>query len=181
MKLSKALEILQNFEDSVQGLPGNFLSTTFCPEDPINVWLKIWYKKLCGASSVSDPEVKSMFGVYLIATYPDEEVIYIGKATPGARINPNDHSLDHHLAGEMFVYIGSPPSKEENNTFLHRGKLLSKNRMNKKSKLCVNEGNLLIALVRIEPWESISYVETYLQAAVAISDGVLPLGNDRIG
>jgi hypothetical protein len=181
MKLTTALEMLQNFEKSTCDLPGGFRAKISCPKEPINKWLPIWHEKLCGASSVSGREVMSMFGVYLIATYPDEEVIYVGKATPGARADPNDRGVNHHLAGEMFVHIGSPPLRGRSDIFLHRGKLLSKSRMTEESKLRVKEGNLLIALAAIEPRECASYLETYLQAAIALSDGVLPQGNDRIG
>lgn len=119
--------------------------------------------------------------MYLIATYPEDEVIYIGKATPGSRSNTSNYTVNHHLAGEMFSHVGRPPSKAAPGVLFHKGLLMEKTRMNEAAKKKVTAGALRIALITIQPWQCASYVETYLQAVAQLLDGALPFANDRIG
>jgi hypothetical protein len=132
--------MLEGLRDSVQGLPGAFTTKVSNPTEPINKWLATWPTALFGVSSVSASEVMSAFGVYLIATYPEGDVIYIGKATPGAREDPKDRKTNHHLAGEMFVHIVRPPSTAVPGVMFHEGNLLSKRRMDSTTKKRVQEG-----------------------------------------
>ncbi len=180
MKLLEALGSLENLKHAVANLDASFDMEVMAPSQPINLWLPNWAKTLHGVEATSDPKIKECFGVYLIATHPDNEVIYVGKATPGMRSDTSNRTINYHLSGRMFIHIGSAPNEPIPGVMLNRGALLTKRRMTEAAKKCVQDGALLIALVRIEPWQAASYVETYLQAAIMLK-GELPLANDRIG
>ncbi|RZU36905.1 hypothetical protein EV700_3118 [Fluviicoccus keumensis] len=181
MKIGDAVKIITNLENAVCGLQGAFRLNVSMPEEPIKKWLTNWPMTLHGAQSVSAPEVRSAFGVYVIATYPEGDVIYVGKATPGARNDTSDRTIDHHLTGEMLVRVGRPPSVAIPGIMFHKGSLLAAPRMTETAKSRVQKGDLTIALLMIEPWQFSSYVETYLRAAIHVHDGILPLANERIG
>lgn len=180
MRMDKALDCIDRLQDAIAPLPTRFSKRVLAPDRPIKDWLNTWRPTLYGVKAATATEIMSSFGVYLIATHHDNEVIYVGKATPGARHDPASRDKEYHLAGRMFMHLGSPYRTAGGDLRFHRGDLAARPRMSEQAAACLSDGSVAVALVEIDPWPAASFVETYLQAAM-LYDGGLPAGNERIG
>lgn len=182
MNIAQALTCIENLKAAVSHLPTRFDTRVLAPEQPIADWLNSWRPTLYGVQPSTAPEIMNSFGVYLLGSHPDGEVLYVGKATPGARADTENRTTEYHLAGRMFMHLGQARRTDAEGLTFHDGELLKagRARMTDEHRACVRTGHVVIALVEIDPWPAASFVETYLQAAM-YQNGGLPPGNSRIG
>lgn len=172
MNLETALSEINRLSKALEGSPTAFEYRVFCPSGPFKDWYKTWHKTLFGGEKVSAPEVKR-YGVYLLATVDREEVIYVGKATPGNQSNTSSKSVSrYHLGAEIWNKL---PTQR------HDGPLISKKNLQNDVKQALKSYDIYVAAVEILPWQLAACVESYLHAVVSITDGKPPAANDHIG
>ena len=178
MTIDDAIELVQRLSVATKHLPTGFTYQVFTddtnthrPGAPFWQWFREWHKILFGAATVSAPEITDCYGVYVIAEAANREVVYIGKATP-----------NNYLAAEMMTQIQAKRAADGTVEFSGGKRLFKKPRLTPSQRQAVLTGDLLVALVQIDPWACAAHVESYLHAAAFITcDGQLPAGNDRIG
>jgi hypothetical protein len=180
MTLGSVLEHIEPLSRAVAMLPAAFRFQVFRPDAPIREWYSTWQATLFTAQRVSSPEVTSRFGVYLLATAREQKVVYVGKATPGARDDPKSYLTRYHLGAEIWAKVGHARFVDGDVQFVG-GILEQKSRVSESDRAQARRGDILVAAVEVQPWECSSYVETYLQAVVCLAEGRLPDANDRIG
>jgi hypothetical protein len=162
MKLDSMLEHVEALRRATSSLAVGFTSQMLVPKAPYKHWYSTWHTTLFEAPRVAAPEVLNRYGVYLIAAHAgDGPVIYIGKATP--RIRPQGSVVSpsrYHLAAEALAKLGTP--QLSNGTVTFPAAPLLREDLPPAQREAIINGDIMIALIQIEPWAASAMVETYL-------------------
>ncbi len=169
MKTSEAYEATESLRSSMPNIFGSVIFEFPFKERP-RIGVR-YPEQNCGLPITGDG-IGSKSGVYLITT-PEEEIIYIGKATK------------NNLHGRVWSHLETPKNDSNGNWLFPNNDFANKelNSFSSDDNMVklVTEGNAFIKIITISDPQTVSLVEVYLQTLHQIKHEKLPYFNKKIG